>query len=94
MNRRTFVSFFSGVVGLFAGSALAQEAKTSVMEKGKAVTCETTGSTKCPLGHETCYTIDAPLAVGTGSYQNPDVGQLNSKIELECDVCHVLFIKQ
>jgi hypothetical protein len=92
MNRRTFVSFFSGVVGLLAGSALAQD-KPTAMEKGQAVVCET-GKTKCPLGHETCYEINAPLVVGSGSYQNPDVGQVFTKVELECQVCHVLFIKQ
>ena len=103
MKRRSFMAFSPAMIAALRspviiaaiGAGMKAEAQqNAVMEKGKAVVCETnTGTTHCPLNHETCFTIDAPLVIGTGTYQNPDVGQLSSKHVLECDVCHILFIK-
>jgi len=84
-------SFLSSLVGMAASIPVIGQ--SAILEKGKAIVCDS-GSTKCPNGHETCYTINAPLAVGSGTYQNPEVAALSAKIVLECDVCHVLFIKQ
>jgi hypothetical protein len=86
IERRSFLAYG---VGMLAASAVAQ---TAIMEKHQAVVCET-GSTKCPNNHETCFTINRPIAVGDGTYQNPEVAALNGKIILECDVCHVAFFK-
>ncbi len=87
MSRRTFLSY---AVGMLAASPLLPQ--TAIMEREKAVVCSS-GWTKCPNKHDTCYTINAPLVVGAGSYQNPDVAALNDKKVIECDVCHVLFIR-
>ena len=65
---------------------------SAVMEKGKAVVCETSGTAKCPNGHDTCRSIDAPLVIGSGTRDYPDWAQLPDKHIIECDVCHVLFI--
>lgn len=89
VTRRSFISWASV---LFAAlPALAQ--KPTVMEKGKAVVCDN-DATKCPLGHDTCTTINAPVVVGNDSYQNPDVGQLRDYHLLRCDVCHMLFTRE
>lgn len=90
MKRRTFLEYLTGAIGLLTGASSSQEA---IMEKGKAVVCSD-GTAECPNGHKTCLTIGKPLVVGSGTYQNPDVAPLNEKVVIECDVCHVLFIKQ
>jgi hypothetical protein len=84
-NRRSFLSY---AVGMLASiSAVAQ---TATMQKGKAVVCSGS-ATKCPLGHETCVTIDMPLVVGNDNRNYPDVGQLFDQRVHKCDVCGVLF---
>jgi hypothetical protein len=90
VNRRNFFSRLSLAFGVIAGTVVAQKA---VIEKGKAVVCES-DSLKCPNGHDTCPSIDAPLAVGNDSYQNPEVAQLRNYHVLRCDVCHVLFTRE
>lgn len=88
-SRRTFVGRIIGLLGL-TSFAFGQKA---IMEKGKAVVCEG-DPVKCPLGHDSCKAIDAPIAVGNDSYQNPDVGQLRDYHVLRCDVCKVLFTRE
>lgn len=83
-NRRGFLT--SLVTALF-GTSVAQ---TSITVKGKAVVCSGS-SVKCPLGHETCRYIDAPVAVGNDSYQNPDVAQNRNFKMLWCQQCGALF---
>jgi hypothetical protein len=77
---------------LAAIGASAQD-KNAIIEKGNAVVCHT-DVVKCPLGHDSCTVINAPLAVGNDSYQNPEVGQLTAFHVLRCDVCHVLFTRE
>lgn len=86
-HRRNFLFRFLAAV---SATAFAQ---TAVMQKGKAVVCENE-SVKCPNGHETCKTIDAPLAIGNDNYQNPDCVPLRAYHLLRCDVCHVLFTRE
>lgn len=93
MNRRSFLTRFGVAVVAVTGTVFAQ--KQAIMIQGKAKVCENDGSTlKCPNGHETCRNIDAPIAVGNGSYDLSAVAAVRSKIMEECDVCHVLFIAQ
>jgi hypothetical protein len=87
MNRRSFLAYGVGMMAASAGVA----AQTAIMENKKAVVCPA-AATKCPNGHDTCKTIDLPLVVGSGTYQNPDVAPINGKNVIECDQCHVLFI--
>lgn len=87
--RRSFLAYAVGM--LAAMPVLAQ--KKAIVENGKAVVCDS-DSIICPNGHQTCLSIDAPVVVGNGSYQNPDVGQLNSFHMERCEVCHVLFTKE
>jgi hypothetical protein len=87
IERRSFLAYGVGML-----AAVTASAQTGIMEKHQAVVCET-GSTKCPNNHETCYTINRPIAVGDGTYQNPEVAAIRDKIILECDVCHVAFFK-
>lgn len=87
LSRRAFLSNL--VVGVPALAAR----QTATLQKGKAVVCEGS-SVKCPLGHETCREIDAPLAVGSQSYQNPEVGRLTAFTMLRCQLCGVLFAEK
>jgi hypothetical protein len=87
MMRRSFLHYGLGML-----TAMSASAQTAIMEKKQAVVCDS-GSTKCPLGHDTCYQINLPIAVGQGTYQNPEVAALNGKIILECDQCHIAFFK-
>jgi hypothetical protein len=86
-NRRSFLSY---AVGMLA--AISATAQTATMQKGKAIVCPSY-SLKCPLGHDTCATIDAPLVIGNGNRNYPDVGQVFEKMVVQCDVCGILFIK-
>jgi hypothetical protein len=85
MNRRSILGWIFGLLG---GSAVAQQ--KAVLEKGRAVVCDNE-PVKCPMGHDSCRVINAPVVVGNDSYQNPDVGQLRDFHLLRCDQCHVLF---
>jgi hypothetical protein len=86
IDRRTFLSYGAGMV---AAPISAQQA---IMEGKKAVVCSD-GVVRCPQNHETCRTIDLPLAVGNDSLDYPEVYQLRSKRVLCCDVCGCLFVK-
>lgn len=68
---------------------------TGITVKGKAVVCDGE-AVKCPFGHDTCREIDAPVAIGNDSYQNPEVGQLRSYRLLFCEWpgCGVLFARK
>jgi hypothetical protein len=91
MMRRSFLSY---AVGMLSAVGLAAQSGTSVMEKGKAVVCDA-GGTKCPLGHDTCKRIDAPLVVGNGRQDYPDWGQIYDYHMFVCDQCGILFaVKQ
>lgn len=85
MKRRNFLTAI-----LFSAPLFAQ---TAIMQGDKAVTCEN-GTITCPNGHKTCRKIDAPLAIGNDSYQNPECQQLREFHVLRCDVCHVLFTRE
>lgn len=85
-NRRSFLAY---AVGMLSATAVAQQ--EAVMVNGSAKVCEGGDPVKCPLGHKTCRTINAPVVVGNDNYQNPDVGQLRDYHLMRCDVCHVLF---
>ena len=87
MNRRRA---FSYIAGLLASIPVFAQ-KQGVMEKGQAVVCDS-GSTKCPLGHATCISINAPLVVGNGNRDYPDVAQLFDQRIHKCDQCGILFI--
>lgn len=90
MGRRTFLWYGSGMM------AVAQEMwakpQQAILEKGRAKVCDTE-VVKCPLGHETCKKIDAPIAVGNDSYQYPEVAQIQALKLLMCEQCGVLFVK-
>jgi hypothetical protein len=83
-------SFLAGAVGMMAGSTVAQQA---IMEGKKAVVCDSE-PIKCPLGHDTCRVINAPMAVGNDSYQSPEAVPLPAFHFLRCDTCHVLFTRE
>lgn len=68
-------------------------AQNTVMEKGKAITCDSDVLT-CPLGHKTCATIDAHLAIGNDNRNYPEVNALFDYRQVRCDVCHVLFTRE
>lgn len=87
MTRRSFLAYGVGMAG---SATFAQQA---IMEGKKAVVCDS-DSVKCPLGHDSCRVIDAPLAIGNDSYQYPDVKQLRDYHVLRCDVCKVLFTRE
>lgn len=90
MNRRSFISYLAPLLATVA--AFGQ--KQAVLVNGKAKVCENDGPTlRCPLKHETCRNIAAPLVVGNGSYDSSAVAQLREKIVIQCDVCGVLFIE-
>lgn len=86
-SRRNFISLLVTV------SPLALIAQSAIMQGDKAVACEN-GTITCPNGHKTCRKIDAPLAIGNDSYQNPECVQLRDFHLLRCDVCHVLFTRE
>lgn len=48
--------------------------QTAIMKGKQAVVCDSE-PIKCPLGHDTCKVINASIAVGNDSYQNPEVAQ-------------------
>jgi len=87
IGRRSFLSYAVGMVG---SAAVAQQA---IMEGKKAVVCDSE-AVKCPLGHDSCRVIDAPLAVGNDKYDYPEVSQLHTYHVLRCDVCKVLFTRE
>lgn len=74
---------------MLASTALSQQA---IMEGKKAVVCKDE-PIKCPLGHDSCKSINMPLAVGNDSYDYPEVAQLRGKNVLMCEQCGMLFIK-
>lgn len=85
-GRRSFLSFAVGMLSI--------PAQRAIIEKGKAVICES-DSLICPVCKEkTCPKIDAPIVVGSGSYQNPDVQALNDFHVIRCDNCHALFTRE
>jgi hypothetical protein len=91
VKRRQFLERLAIAFSIVTGATLAQ--KSAVLENGKARVCDS-DSIKCPNGHDTCRSIDAPLAVGNDSYQNPEVGQLREFHLIRCEVCHVLFTRE
>jgi hypothetical protein len=90
IGRRTFLWYGSGMMAAAVSAAAQQKA---ILEKGQAVVCDSE-AVKCPLGHDTCKSINAPLAVGNDSYQNPDVEQLPNFHMMRCEVCHILFTRE
>ena len=86
MIRRTFLTAFGMIGTIFAQKAI-------MKSDGQAIVCES-DAIKCPLGHATCKVINAPIAIGNDSYQNPDVQQLTNYHLLRCDTCHVLFTRE
>lgn len=90
MTRRTFLYYGTGM--LAGSAAIAQRAE---VQNGKAVVCEQKADPlKCPNGHWTCESIAAPLAVGGGTYQNPETAPLFAYTLLRCNTCHVLFTRE
>lgn len=88
MKRRNFL------VNIFAFLPAMAIAQSAIMEGDKAVSCEN-GSVICPVCKKpTCRKIDAPLAIGNDSYQNPECQQLRDYHILRCDLCHVLFTRE
>jgi hypothetical protein len=84
LSRRAFFS------NLLLGIPALAVRQSAILQKGKAVICE--GSTvKCPLGHDTCREIDAPIVVGNNNRDYPDSGQLFDTRMLRCQQCGVLF---
>lgn len=81
-------AFFSNLLLGIPALALAQ--KNAVLQKGKAVVCDGE-SLKCPLGHDTCREIDAPIVVGNNNRDYPDQAQIFEYKMLRCQVCGVLF---
>jgi hypothetical protein len=86
-TRRGFVGF---IVSLLTVPVVAQRA---ILEGREAVVCES-DSVKCPNGHATCKSINAPVVVGNDLRQNPDVSQLFEYHLMRCEVCHVLFTRE
>ena len=84
-------SFFSILAALLAIPAFGQ--KTAVMQKGQAVVCDG-DAIKCPNGHDSCRTINAPLMVGNDNRSYPDSAQLFDYHLMRCDQCHVLFTRE
>ncbi len=82
--------FFHGFLALLAPAALAQKA---IVQRGQAVVCDS-DSVKCPNGHESCKSINAPIVVGNGNRDYPDQSQLFDFHLLRCEVCHVLFTRE
>lgn len=87
-NRRTFLSYAVGM--LAAAMPLRGQQKAAVTEKGKAVVCDA-GAIKCPLNHDSCQRIDAPIVVGNGNRDYPDYAQLYDVPVFVCDICGILF---
>lgn len=89
MKRRSFLGYAVGMV-----SAAVASAQTAILENGKAVVCESS-TIKCPLNHESCRRIDAPIAVGNDNRNYPSVGQVYDYHVFVCDRCGVIFaVKQ
>jgi len=87
MRRRAFAAYLAGFVGLFAGPLLAQKA---IMEKGKAVTCDS-DSFKCgACGHDSCRTINSSMVVGNDNRNYPETAVLFDYRIVVCDNCGVL----
>ena len=82
--------FLTHLLAFIPAAAAAQQA---IMQGSKAVVCDGDAVT-CPNGHKTCRKIDAPIAIGNDSYQNPECVQLRDYHLLRCDVCHVLFTRE
>lgn len=97
MTRRSFL--WHGPMLAVAIPATSQEIYnkqgTGIVIKGKAVVCDGE-AVKCPLGHDTCREIDAPIAVGNDSFQNPEVAQIRTYRVLFCESpgCGVLFARK
>jgi len=87
-ERRSFLAYAVGM--LAAIPALAQK---TVIEKGRAVVCDGEAVT-CPLGHKTCDTINAHLAIGNENRNYPETAVLFDYRMIRCDVCHVLFTRE
>lgn len=87
MMRRSFLSY---LIGAFTAAAALGQQKAAITEKGKAVVCEQ-GVIKCPLGHETCKQIDAPIVVGNDNANYPDYAQLYAYHIFCCDQCGIFF---
>lgn len=86
-NRRNFLGV---IFGALASAAAAQ--KTAI-EGSQAVVCKE-NAVKCPNGHQTCPTINMPIAIGNDSYSYEEVHQLRDFHLIRCDVCHVLFTRE
>ena len=86
LTRRALVGFLFGLSGI----AVAQKA---IMEGKKAVVCDGE-AVKCPLQHETCRVIDAPLVVGNDRRDYPENSQLFDYRVLVCDQCGILFTQK
>lgn len=85
MKRRNFLS---SLLPLLATLGFASQKAT--MQKGKAVVCAT-DAIRCPLGHESCRTVDAPLVVGNNDHEYPSWAQLYDYHIVCCDVCGIYF---
>jgi len=78
---------------LAATQELFAKPQQGVLINGKAKQCDGNPIT-CPNGHQTCKEINAPIAVGNDSYQNPETFQLKDFTVLWCEQCGVLFARK
>lgn len=87
LSRRTFFS------GLLVGIPILALAQRAIIEGKEAVVCES-DSVKCPNGHASCKSINAPIVVGNDNREYPDTAQLFGFHLMRCDVCKVLFTRE
>lgn len=82
-------SFLACAVGMLA--SVPMFGQKAIMENGQAVICKEDSSIKCPLRHATCKRVNAPLVVGNGNREYPDMAQLYELPVYACDICGMLF---
>ena len=81
-------------LGLAHGAIVtATFAQKAIVQNGQAIVCSTE-AVKCPNGHPSCKSINAPLVVGNDDRNYPDQAQLYSYHVLRCETCHVLFTRE
>jgi hypothetical protein len=95
LSRRAMLSKLLFGIPVVAGAQEIMRAQTGgVTAGGKAIVCENGSTVKCPNKHDTCRYIDAPIAVGNDSYQNPEVAQIRQFRMLWCQQCGALFAEK
>lgn len=88
MTRRNWFLKLCAAVPYLGTVALV--AQKGIVQNRQAVVCNG-DSVKCPNGHATCKSINAPIVVGNDSHISPDTAQLFEYHVLRCEVCKVLF---